>query len=59
MALAANISRRSKRGRGCRCPKGTQKTFVGKFGIRCGRVRRLKGGGKRWQFVKTPKHCNH
>lgn len=57
--LSELIGRRSKKSRACACPRGTQKTFVGRFGIRCGRVAPAKGGGRRWRFTKTPKRCNY
>jgi hypothetical protein len=57
MALSARIGRRSKIARGCKCPAGSKKVFVGEYGIRCGKVKKV-GGRKRWSFVKMPKGCN-
>jgi hypothetical protein len=58
MSLDARIGRFSLRGR-CKCPAGTRKVFVGDSGVRCGKVKRVSGGGRRWAFVKTPASCNY
>lgn len=48
--LGDRISRRGVRAKACKCPRGSQMTFVGDKGIRCQK--------KNGRFVKTPKACN-
>ena len=57
MSLGKFIGPRSKTARGCKCPKGTVKNFVQKYGLRC-KGMRIVGGRKRAVFIKMPKKCN-